>query len=268
MSAPSTTSYLPLDSDAPSLMNDYMFGIAFVMLVLYDHVITLDKEVEWIWTLRWGLPKITFLVNRYVLTWLIVTSLELNPTIFTDGHRKLVILSLGGLLVVVFACTTMVQMLWPHTFLLYEFKPGCWPSSNSNDVQWIPALSLEGACSTPYAGSLWLKAAVILILLTAHKVVSTYRNHMNRTITVLARDSTIYFVIIFVGLTLTLADGFVHFTSFPTLLLTQCITSVAVGRMMMNIRGLILDDPEHTVHLQTLEFLSRPNPGSETEEEA
>jgi hypothetical protein len=36
----------------------------------------------------------------------------------------------------------------------------------------------------------------------------------------------------------------------------------------MNIRGLILDDLEHTVHLQILEFLRRPNPGSETEEEA
>ena len=26
---------------------------------------------------------------------------------------------------------------------------------------------------------------------------------------------------------------------------------------MMNIRGLILDDPEHTVHLQTLQFSER-----------
>jgi hypothetical protein len=36
----------------------------------------------------------------------------------------------------------------------------------------------------------------------------------------------------------------------------------------MNIRGLILDDLKHTVHLQILEFLRHPNPGSETEEEA
>jgi hypothetical protein len=28
-----------------------------------------------------------------------------------------------------------------------------------------------------------------------------------------------------------------------------------VGRMMMNIRGLILDDPDHTTHHQTLETL-------------
>jgi hypothetical protein len=31
--------------------------------------------------------------------------------------------------------------------------------------------------------------------------------------------------------------------------------------MMMNIRGLILDDLEHTVHLQTLEFSRRHDSG-------
>ena len=35
--------------------------------------------------------------------------------------------------------------------------------------------------------------------------------------------------------------------------------------MMMNIRGLILDDPEHTVHLQALTFITRKNADSETE---
>jgi hypothetical protein len=36
--------------------------------------------------------------------------------------------------------------------------------------------------------------------------------------------------------------------------------------MMMNIRGLILDDPEHTTHLRTLEFATRTSAGSETAE--
>ena len=41
-----------------------------------------------------------------------------------------------------------------------------------------------------------------------------------------------------------------------------------VGRMMMNIRGLILDDPEHTVYLQTLEFPRRHDSGPEEGEAA
>jgi hypothetical protein len=35
--------------------------------------------------------------------------------------------------------------------------------------------------------------------------------------------------------------------------------------MMMNIRGLVLDDPEHTVHLQTLKYAPDPTFGSEDE---
>ncbi|KIM74806.1 hypothetical protein PILCRDRAFT_827864 [Piloderma croceum F 1598] len=52
-------------------MNNYVC-VAFSMLLLYDHIITLDMEVEWIWTLRWRPPKIIFLINRYLLTSLIV----------------------------------------------------------------------------------------------------------------------------------------------------------------------------------------------------
>jgi hypothetical protein len=36
--------------------------------------------------------------------------------------------------------------------------------------------------------------------------------------------------------------------------------------MMMNIRGLILDDPEHTAHLTTLQFAVDSKPGEEDEE--
>jgi hypothetical protein len=38
-----------------------------------------------------------------------------------------------------------------------------------------------------------------------------------------------------------------------------------VGRMMMNIRGLVLEDPEHTVHLKTLQFEAQSNAASELE---
>jgi hypothetical protein len=33
--------------------------------------------------------------------------------------------------------------------------------------------------------------------------------------------------------------------------------------MMMNIRGLIMDDPEHTLHLQTLQFDTQFQSGTE-----
>ena len=66
---------------------------------------------------------------------------------------------------------------------------------------------------------------------------------------------------------------------------TQCITSIMVryacfvnntvgltsshkvGRMMMNLRGLILQDPGHTTHLKTLEFVANANSVSKIEDE-
>ena len=38
--------------------------------------------------------------------------------------------------------------------------------------------------------------------------------------------------------------------------------------MMMNLRGLILDDPEHTAHLQTLEFARHHDSSLEEQEVA
>jgi len=143
------------------------------------------------------------------------------------------------------------------TTLYYEFLPGCffWTYNTGPIIEWrvwIPSLSLES----------------VLLLLTIYKVIS-YRNETGQTITVLARDSVVYFVIIVVGLTLTVADDlhpFISLLGFPMLLATQCIVSISVGHMMMNIRGLTMDDPEHTMHLQTLEFANHHNSGSEIEE--
>jgi len=76
MSASSTASYQPLDSEAPAVFRacqrDNYLCVAFITLLFYDRTITLDKEVEWIWTLRWRLPKIVFFLNRYVISSLIL----------------------------------------------------------------------------------------------------------------------------------------------------------------------------------------------------
>jgi len=268
------------------------------MLLLCDHVITLDKEVEWIWTfvkrteslwlcpdpylrLRWRPPKIIFIINRYALTPMLL--LESIPHLISPlpisfcnvyyylriwmpllsfctvelliiirvcslyGNRKLLVWSLCGLMI--FALVGWIVTLIPtfhnfQTFLFYESLPGCWVSTGPDNgwQVWAIFVSVEG----------------VLMLLTAYKLLS-YRNQMNRTITVLARDSIVYFIIIFACLVLNLTIN--TDISIPI----RCITSIAVGRMMMNIRGLIMGDPEYTVHLQTLQFAARTNPDSDIE---
>jgi len=289
----STTSYLPWDAGAPPLFRwDYLdntIGGAFLALLAYDHLITLDKEIEWIWTLKWRLPKMLFVTNRYVITSLLF--LESMPSyifpvsisfcrfyavaaslipIFSLGtaelliivrvcslynNRKLFVWSLRGLLFVglIGALVIAVSVMRTYqTILAYKFLPGCaraGPDVNIGWIIWAIFLVLEG----------------IYMLLTAYKVLS-YRKTMNQTVTLLARDSIVYFVLIFASMMVNLiADRDPNFP-FRVTVPTQCITSVAVGRMMMNIRGLILDDPEHTVHLQTLQFNVGTTAAPETDE--
>ena len=35
-------------------------------LYSYEYVITLDQEIKYIWTKKWGLPTLIFALNRYV----------------------------------------------------------------------------------------------------------------------------------------------------------------------------------------------------------
>ncbi|KAK0463038.1 uncharacterized protein EV420DRAFT_1151393 [Desarmillaria tabescens] len=42
----------------------YLSGAGLVVL-LYDHILTFPAEVELIWTARWSVPKVLFLLIRY-----------------------------------------------------------------------------------------------------------------------------------------------------------------------------------------------------------
>jgi len=49
-----TSRYIPLNGIAlhefSKIQTSNYIDSAFICLLLYDHVITLDKEIEWIWT--------------------------------------------------------------------------------------------------------------------------------------------------------------------------------------------------------------------------
>jgi len=293
MAAPST-SYVPFDSDAPAVFSgtqitNYMQA-GFLALLLYDHLITLDKEVEWIWTLRWRLPKVLFFLNRYAITALLFIPIGIPSFLFPlsisfcdfhfrlslcmplvnmscaelliimrvrslYGHNKVITWSLCGLFVVAVAGGIASQVLFARSsavYLYYQFLPGCWILTDAPTFPqwhvWAVFLSLEG----------------ILMLLTAYKTF-LYRKQINRTIFVLARDSIVYSTVVFVT-NLIAVIGDLNFDivwfQFPG----QCITSIAVGRMMMNIRGLVMDDPEHTGHMRTLQFAQRPSSSTKGKE--
>jgi len=198
---------------------------------------------------------VNYLSYLPVLVFCVVQLILVTRVCSLYGNRKFLIWSLRGLVagtVVGGAVAVTLYVRQRYAILYYKFLPGCWIiSTYSNPIDewpiWAAFLSVEG----------------VLMLITAYKLFS-YRNKMNRTVTMLTRDSIIYFIVIFVCLTLDIvSDDDPAFPVQVSVNVTQCISSIAVGRMMMNIRGLIIEDPEHTVHLQTLQFSTWSNADSE-----
>ncbi|KIM82169.1 hypothetical protein PILCRDRAFT_470574 [Piloderma croceum F 1598] len=76
MHVPTPSDYIPFDAITDHNLRTTRLGIyiylALAAVILYDHAITFDIEVQRIWSLNWRLPKILFLMNRYVVPLLIV----------------------------------------------------------------------------------------------------------------------------------------------------------------------------------------------------
>lgn len=151
------------------------------------------------------------------------------------GNHKVLVWSLRGIWAATVGGALALEVMFAQgTFPIsgYEFLPGCFVESfprlhNYIWLEWAACLLVEA----------------IVVLLTAYKLVLC-RNEMNATIALLARDSMVYFLIIFGSiLSNIISDLYPHLSFIGITAAAQCINSVAAGRMMMNVRGLVLDDP-------------------------
>jgi len=228
------------------------------------HLLTFDKEVEWIWTLKWRLPKFLFLINNYAISPLII----LTCIAYTiDDNSSPYVWNITGLLtpwvaVLSFATAEAVFVirvcaLYGHQKLFVRLLTGFFALVTITVIVMIIPLLLLGAGSA--AGDIygiWIPFTIfdgILMLLTLYKVWS-FRDGHSPTLSLVARDAIVYFVVLFAILVinLTLRIGL----DFGLMFLAECTASISLSRMMINIRGLVLDDPDHTVHLRTLTFVS------------
>ncbi|KAJ7079262.1 hypothetical protein B0H15DRAFT_517991 [Mycena belliarum] len=69
---------LPLELVANSNLTGY-FAVAFLAILIYDHLDCFPEEVELMWKSRFGLAKVIYLWNRYFS--LIAISLIANDTL-------------------------------------------------------------------------------------------------------------------------------------------------------------------------------------------
>ncbi|KAJ7936265.1 hypothetical protein B0H13DRAFT_2303982 [Mycena leptocephala] len=223
---------------------------------MYEWVICLGREVPQIWSLKWKLPKVVFLINCYILRALLICLwiVDILPGTNKD-YRTNEILPLLAILVaqVLILIRVLViydnseRMLWCLTFLyasevvvvvicisvtvIYtEGQPGtCVFVARGDSLQ-------------KYGSGIWgapICFEVIIFLVTLAKVIPILRSRRSPTMKILARDSIVYFALIF---SFTLADAIVYGLEstryYRSILLgpTSAIPS-KVSRMMLNMRS-------------------------------
>jgi len=243
-----------------------------------------------IWTLRWRLPKFLFLINRYIVPpmllmnaiveatypllqsfcnfmvhwqpWtavIAITTVELVLIVRVSAlyeRNKIILRSL----IVLFTCE-IIAVIINTSFLVkgtaavlgYEFLPSCSGTSPSDTYSfWVPFAAFEG----------------IMMSLTIYKMIRHRNDLVNPTMRLLARDSSIYFIIMFASLLVNVMM-FRYDTVLPDVAMipSSCIACIAVSRMMMNIRSLASNDPRdaETIPLGSVKFHTSPSSAEEAD---
>ncbi|TFK61647.1 hypothetical protein BDN72DRAFT_849481, partial [Pluteus cervinus] len=231
--------------------------VAWSMLMVYDHFITFDLEVERIWTLPWRLPKYLFLINRYIVP----------PTLFCAFVAKWTtwptILSLGTVeLMLILRVVALCRL----SFLIGPFQSG----SSVVLAELVAFMTLwvfimKGTTGSPggdlYGGCLyaapsffwlgWLPPVCfesVIIVLTIRKVLK-FKAQTPPALNVLARDSLIYFLSMFSILlaNLLIARFGRGFLGALLLVPSSVVACVGAARMTMNIREFTMSGPTGTI---------------------
>ncbi|KDR67501.1 hypothetical protein GALMADRAFT_258089 [Galerina marginata CBS 339.88] len=240
---------------------------ASMTCIVYDHFITFGQEYATVWGSRLSIPKVLFFLNRYVvegmlifnalasahrhlsipvcvfyLRWLVITITVTNAVV--EGilvarvwavyrqNKLILIITLGFYFGGIATLTglTIKDYVGEGVSAVDDFNvlPGCYASS-------VPAI----------IAGYWIAPVIIESFLFALIVAKSFswkkdNGQTPRALTLLARDSTIYFLIIFV---LLITNLFV-FEYGPPFLSSMMVTPsnaagcIAGSRMLLNLRGL------------------------------
>ncbi|KAJ7676805.1 hypothetical protein DFH06DRAFT_1466204 [Mycena polygramma] len=254
--------------------NNVLYSTA--CLLVYELLTSLDDEVAQVWPMRWRLPKILFILNRYVIRAMLVCLWILAdyPGTSTEFCRiysywqmiplRLAILAAQALVVLrVWAIyNNSRRMLWVLSILftlevLAVVVCVAVATADTQGVAQPPPLSCglesrSGYLLKQYASGTWIAPVCfefVMLVITAAKLIPRWTwggagglmgSGGNPTLDVLARDSLIYFAFIF---SFTLTNTIIYQLSFSayyhSILLgpTSAISCIAVSRMMINIRS-------------------------------
>ncbi|KAF8162619.1 hypothetical protein B0H34DRAFT_692088 [Crassisporium funariophilum] len=238
-------------------------AVALLSILVYDHCLTFDTEVQRIWTLRWKLPKYLFILTRYLLppvlffegfsNLVVDASMKIcNAKKFTSIPTFLSIMTVELMLILrVLALYENSKFMARLLAAIYSVQMLSWTVICTMilvNIRGIPGGNLYSGClyETPryaYVGYVpGLVFECLLIVLTMYK--ARKLGKFSPTLQILVRDSIIYFV----SMTAVLAFNtfylrFGHHLLGPSLILpSSVVTSISAARLTMNIRAITMDD--------------------------
>ncbi|KAJ7264531.1 hypothetical protein B0H12DRAFT_1102148 [Mycena haematopus] len=250
---------------------------ATACLLVYEWITSLDDEVARVWSLSWRLPKILFMLNRYVIRailvclWILADYPGTTPEfcrIYSYWQMiplRLAILTAQALVVMrVWAIYNNSRLMFWVLAIIYTLEFAAVTvcivvaTMDTQGAAQPPPLSCaldsrSGYLLKRYASATWIAPVCfefVMVLITLAKIFPRWNwrrrtgplgSGANPTLDILARDSLIYFVFIF---TFTLTNAIIYELSFSSyyhgilLAPTSAISCIAVSRMMINIRSL------------------------------
>ncbi|KAF7332480.1 hypothetical protein MKEN_00130100 [Mycena kentingensis (nom. inval.)] len=267
-----------------TIIGNYL-NYAIVCLLVYELLTSLDDEVQYVWPLKWRLPKILFMLNRYfirgMLVWLrIVANYPGTTAEFCRVYSywqmiplRLAILAAQALVAIrvwaIYNNSRRMLYILSTLFLLEFIAITVCVIGGTMDTQGVaqPApLSCglrnpSGYLAAAYGSGTWIAPVCfefILILITLFKLAPRWSfsssqwlgSAGNKTMDVLARDSLIYFMFIF---TFTLTNAVIYETDFTAyyhsvlLAPTGALSCIAVSRMMINLRSIPSPAESHDI---------------------
>ncbi|KAL5508752.1 hypothetical protein ACEPAG_4731 [Sanghuangporus baumii] len=237
------------------------YAVAYVTAVcattvLYDYWITVGEEIRRMWPARLSVPKVLFFLNRYVvlpmlvcvfyLRWLVVVITVTNfvvegillSRVVALYRDNIPVITVAGFLYVGGTITlvglTIKDYVGEEVLIVQDFSalPGCYAAS-------VPSI----------IAGYWIAPTIIesmLFVLVVWRVIVWSRDNMGvpPALILMARDSTVYFAIVFALLFVNL---FV-FEYAPPFLSSLFVTPVntagciAGSRMLLNLRSLVYTD--------------------------
>ncbi|KAH7910062.1 hypothetical protein BJ138DRAFT_153194 [Hygrophoropsis aurantiaca] len=80
------------------------FGTAGYTFLIWDHILTLDQEVQYIWKTNWTISKTTFLLNRYInLAFQTFICIEETGILSHGSHQWCVTFKIATITYIIFA---------------------------------------------------------------------------------------------------------------------------------------------------------------------